>query len=84
MWIFVMLHLNALVCYRYQVTSMKRLRRLFHSTYFPGQAPVLEPHLSPPPAVVLVHPPLMENLWPPADLVVDNPPDCRKVNADDS
>lgn len=79
-----MLDLNALVCCLYQVMLMKRWRRSFHSTYSLRQAPVLEPHLSPPPAVVLVHPPLMENLRPPAGLVVDSPSDRHKVNADDA
>lgn len=63
---------------------MKRLRRSFRSTYSLGQAPVLEPHPSLPPAVVLVHPPLTENLRPPAGLVVDSPPARHKVNADDA
>lgn len=76
--------LNAFFCCLSQVMLMMRLRRSFHSTYSLEQAPVLEPHLSPHPAVVLVHPPLMENLRPPAGRVVDIPPDPRKVNADDA
>lgn len=81
MWVFEPPDFNASVCCLYQGTLMMRWRGSFPSTYSLVQAPVLEPHLFPPPAVVPVHPPLMENLQPPAGLVVDNRPDHHKVKA---
>lgn len=60
---------------------MKRWRRFFLSIFSLAQALALEPLLSPPPAVVPVHPPLMENLQPPAGQVEDNSLDPHRVNA---
>lgn len=65
-----------------QAMLTKRWRRSFRSTYSLEQAPLLEPHLSPPPAVVPAHPPLTGNLRPPVGPVVGSPPDPHKVSAE--
>lgn len=65
----------------YQVMWTMRWRKSFPSTCSPEQGQVLDPPLSPPPAVVPVPPLPTENLQPPAGLVVHHtPPDHHKVN----
>lgn len=68
-------------CLLYQVMWMKRWRRSFPSTCSLELALALDPLLSLHHAVVLAPPQPMENLPPPAGLVVHhNPPDHLKVN----